>query len=522
MTNETLSEIVVPAAAWGLAAHYGRSWAMEGAAACAHLDAMATIDLKAHMTAWEAQMASADRPKYRRLSDGRVIEADDKPYRMRGSVALLSISGPTTKRMSSMSYLFGGTATELLCQELREAREDPAVSSAVLWIDSPGGSTDGQTDLGNAITAFATVKPIIAYVPDLCASAGLWSACCCSGIIAGPGAWLGSIGVYRVIRDSSRAAENDGVRIVMRSTGPVKGMGVPGTAITDTHIAEMDRVNSVQFAQFVQVVAGGRGIDESAVRAIATGQMYDAQDALAKGLIDGIMSLDDAIASLQSGEWPDDITMAGMTGGEETVTMANLLKDLVAKISGAAKTEPEKAAAAALEAEVAAKDAALDENAKLKEQIAKLQETGTEDAAKILQSEAQAFALGLVKEGRITAAESGDLIDAYVQAKADDTADGGERLAKLKAREGKRPANKMHAELIPGDASVEAKDASETVLKLLLSREATPNADNRGDHEGLDAPTNDNHRLITKPLSAADREAAVARARGANGNGRGN
>lgn len=501
--------VILSVAAHGLVQWHGRTWAMDIAAVDSALGVIAGVDADKHSVP-----VAPEGPAMRRTSTGKYVYEDDKPYEIVNGVALLAIDGPMTRKPTSMSSYFGGTSTVLLRQELREARRDPDVKSAVLVIDSPGGSVAGTNELGEEIAAFAGEKPIVGYIPDLCASAALWAAAQCSMVIAGPAGWIGSIGVYGSVIDKSRAYENEGYRVHVISSGGVKGAGVPGTPVTDEQIAEMKREVGIMTGMFVSAVASGRRMDEGDVRKLATGQIFDARDALSKGLIDAIMPLDDVMACLQSGEWPDDITerMAGSSGREEPF-MASLFAGLVAQFKSAAKTDEQKAAAAQLEAEAAANEKLASDNEALRKQVADLLAIGGDAAKDKAKTEAQNFALGLCAEGRITAAETADVIANYLQAKADDEKDGGTRLAALTARENKRPANKLQAELVPdpkSSASAEETDTEKTV-RILLTREATAGADNRGDHQGLDAADTEGHKLLHKGMSKADRDAHVAR-----------
>lgn len=65
---------------------------------------------------------------------------------------------------------------------------------------------------------------------------------------------VGGIGAHRVLMDTSRAAEMDGEKVHLATSGALKGAGYPGTRISDRHIeamqAEVDEIGD----EFKQVI----------------------------------------------------------------------------------------------------------------------------------------------------------------------------------------------------------------------------------------------------------------------------
>ncbi|MGO9787564.1 MAG: S49 family peptidase, partial [Stellaceae bacterium] len=140
-----------------------------------------------------------------------------------------------------------------------------------------------------------TRKPVIAYVSDLCASGAYWLASQCSSIIANESAFVGSIGVYSVLIDQSKAAVEFGYRIVLVSDGEFKGLTEPGLPVGDKAVAETQRIVGSIANLFRAAVGRGRGLDDSVVSTLADGRVHVAAEALGLRLIDGIGPLDCAV-----------------------------------------------------------------------------------------------------------------------------------------------------------------------------------------------------------------------------------
>lgn len=211
------------------------------------------------------------------------------------NIAMIRAQGTLMKSESS----FGGTSTVQLRRDVRNAVADDTVSGILLAIDSPGGTVDGTYDLAADVKAAGRRKPVFAWVDGMAASAAYWMASQASQVFTGnPMSQVGSIGTYLAVYDYSAAAEKEGVKVHLFTTGPLKGMGVPGTAITDDHKAHLQgRINEAQ-TFFDDAVRKGRGLSAAQLDGVRTGAAWFAAKAQELRLIDGIKSLDATLAAL--------------------------------------------------------------------------------------------------------------------------------------------------------------------------------------------------------------------------------
>ncbi|MBX3435541.1 MAG: S49 family peptidase [Pirellulales bacterium] len=223
-----------------------------------------------------------------------------KLYQVHDGIAVVDLNGPMTKYPSSFQAMFGGTSTLMMRRALRDAVADRSVDGVLIRIDSPGGTVAGTHDLADDVGELRTRKPIWAAIDDLGASAAYCVACRAERVVANRNALVGSIGTMVVLRDTSRAADEIGVKVHVVASGPLKGTGVPGTPITDAQLADVQRMVDSLFGQFRADVMHGRRMDRERADAVSTGQLWVAEDALTHGLIDEIASAEAAIRSLRA------------------------------------------------------------------------------------------------------------------------------------------------------------------------------------------------------------------------------
>jgi len=176
------------------------------------------------------------------------------------------------------------------------ATADPSVRRIILRVDSPGGTVDGLSELGSAVTKAAAIKPVVAVVEGMAASAALYAIAGATEIVAGPMDLVGSIGTIAVFSDWSKLAEKFGVRVVAVASGPLKSTGVFGVEFTPEQEAYIQQIVDSYAADFKAAVGRGRKLSAKAVDALASGEVFMAQDALKRGLVDRIGGLSDTLA----------------------------------------------------------------------------------------------------------------------------------------------------------------------------------------------------------------------------------
>lgn len=246
------------------------AWAMEPTKLSYLAKRLASVDSAAPLAGWDDD------------------DENDRLFDLRGSTAVIPIKGVLMKRVPSWARYFGyeATATPEIKRAVEAAAVDPAVKSIALLVSSPGGQAAGVLDAADAVHEAKKRKRVVAVVEDLAASGAYWIASQAHEITASPDATVGSIGVYQVLADFSKAAENEGIKVHVLRSGEHKGVGVLGAPITDAQLEPLQKLVDNFAGLFLQSVARGRPTCD--LKTIATGQVWLAGEARTHGLIDRV------------------------------------------------------------------------------------------------------------------------------------------------------------------------------------------------------------------------------------------
>jgi HK97 family phage prohead protease len=219
---------------------------------------------------------------------------------MAGSVEIIDICGSIMPHGGAMSNASSrGCNVEDLQADFNMALKDDNVKAVLFNIDSPGGSVDLIPEFADAIREARGQKPIVAMVNTMAASAAYWLASACDKIIITPSGEVGSIGVYSCHSDISEKLAMDGVKKTFVSAGKYKTDGNPYEPLSPEAEKDMQAKVDSYYQMFVEAVAEGRGITAKDVEAsYGEGRMILADEAVALGMADSVLTLDEALKSL--------------------------------------------------------------------------------------------------------------------------------------------------------------------------------------------------------------------------------
>ena len=212
-----------------------------------------------------------------------------------GSIALVRLHGTVTPR--------GSYGMEGFRARMDAARDNPDVGAIVMDTDSPGGTVAGTAEAGASVAAAAAVKPVVAFVDTLAASAAYWIASQASQIWMTPSGEVGSIGVRAMHADISRMLGDLGVNVteIASADSPHKTEMSPFAPLSEDAVAHIQSRADAEHANFVNAVARGRKVSADTVRSsFGQGRTVSAQRAVDLGMADKIGSLGDVIASLRT------------------------------------------------------------------------------------------------------------------------------------------------------------------------------------------------------------------------------
>lgn len=203
--------------------------------------------------------------------------------------AVIPVQGPISRRADFFSMLFGiqSATTSSIANALRAALADPGVGQIVMHVDSPGGETDGITELAAEIYEARGRKPITAFVDGMAASAAYWVASQADHVIVTPSGSVGSIGVFALHLDRSKELAEAGIVPTFIQAGKFKTEESPMQPLTEDARASVQARVDAFYAMFTKDVARGRGVPVETVRSqFGEGRMVLAKDAVTRGMAD--------------------------------------------------------------------------------------------------------------------------------------------------------------------------------------------------------------------------------------------
>jgi len=247
---------------------------------------------------------------------GQKLDAEEVETRVHGArrpasdrrmsaVAVLPLFGTIFPRANLMTQMSGATSAEQFGKEFAQLVKDPEVSAIVIDADSPGGTVDGIEELSNQIYDARGTKPIVAVVDHLMASAAYWIGTAAEEVVISPSGEAGSIGVFAVHEDWSKALDQEGIKVSLISAGKFKTEGNPYEPLAeDAKGAIQSRVNDYYDA-FINSIARNRAVKASIVRnGFGEGRVVGARQAVELGMADRVGTLEETIDRLLSRNLP--------------------------------------------------------------------------------------------------------------------------------------------------------------------------------------------------------------------------
>ena len=218
----------------------------------------------------------------------RVVAGDPDEDEARG-VLRVEISGVITGSEGGWGATAGNDAAAL--RAIEHAIDDEDIHAILLVIDSPGGGVGPSDALYHALERFKLARPgrvVVVQAEDLLASGAYYAAMQVDWISVTPTTVVGSIGVIMPGLNAAGLAQKLGLADSSVASGPSKDLGNPLKPVNPAHTAIQQAVVDALYDRFVGIVAGGRHLPESDVRALADGRILSARDALELRLVDAI------------------------------------------------------------------------------------------------------------------------------------------------------------------------------------------------------------------------------------------
>ncbi|MFT4035196.1 MAG: signal peptide peptidase SppA [Patulibacter sp.] len=235
-----------------------------------------------------------------------------------GIVAVIPVEGGIMTGTSSSDPLRGPTAgSDTICAALRRARTDEQVAAIVLRVVSPGGSYTASDAVHREVAlAREAGLPVVASMGTVAASGGYFVAMGADRILALPSTLTGSIGVFAGKLVTSAAWGKLGVQRELVETGAQASMWSAVRPFSEDELTRLDRWLDEIYDDFTAKAAAGRSMAVAELEPLARGRVWTGADAKARGLVDRLGGLEQAIdaaaelagrprGDLTAKRWPD-------------------------------------------------------------------------------------------------------------------------------------------------------------------------------------------------------------------------
>jgi protease-4 len=231
----------------------------------------------------------------------RPFDVRDVRWGVEKAIAVIPVLGSISGGKNSSTPLTGDliAGAESFIEALGTAADDPAIAAIVIRVDSGGGDGLAADLMYRAVLEAKKKKPVIASMGDAAASGGYYVAMGADEIVASPTTLTGSIGVFYVKPTVKRLAEELGANTVSINRGKLAGMTDPMEPWSPEQRKAAQRWIDDFYDTFISEVASSRKMTKEAVDAVARGRVWSGEDAKAKGLVDHLGGLMDAVAIAQ-------------------------------------------------------------------------------------------------------------------------------------------------------------------------------------------------------------------------------
>ncbi len=182
---------------------------------------------------------------------------------------------------------------------LRRVGSDAGIKGVIVRIDSPGGDGFASDEIWREMVLLSKKKPVVLSMSDVAASGGYYIAMTGDPVIAYPGTYTGSIGVFYGKADLRGLYNKIGIQKELLSRGRFADIDSDYTALSPAAREKLRNDIQAFYRSFVQRVADGRRKPYAQVEPAAQGRVWLGTQARANGLVDSLGGIDHAIELLK-------------------------------------------------------------------------------------------------------------------------------------------------------------------------------------------------------------------------------
>lgn len=228
-------------------------------------------------------------------------EEDEKSdiLQMHDNIGIVTIKGGLTNSNSWINKYFGLTSYDSIRMASIEAL-DSGAEAILFHVSSPGGRVGGMSDTANFISSLPV--PTVSFTDETMASAAYFLGIQADHVYADSFSEVGSVGVVTVFMDYSEALKKEGITPVRFRSGDLKAAGHPAFKLSAAEKKNFTELIDLYAEKFFQIVSDARGLPRPMLDSmeITSGKVFVGEQAFAAGLVDSILTFDQAVAKTLS------------------------------------------------------------------------------------------------------------------------------------------------------------------------------------------------------------------------------
>jgi protease-4 len=237
------------------------------------------------------ELVEVNASRYRKISrESLGLGGDNK-------VAVVYAVGAIMQGDSDTDPVFGSRilGSDSFIQTLRRVREDDETKAVILRVDSPGGDAFASDEMWREMQLLEEAKPLVISMSDVAASGGYYLAMTKAPLVAYPGTYTGSIGVFFGKLNMRGFYDKIGLKKEILTRGRYADIYTDYRSLTEVERAKLREGIEETYRIFVQKVADARGKEWDEIHELAQGRVWLGSQAQRNGLIDEIGGFEKAI-----------------------------------------------------------------------------------------------------------------------------------------------------------------------------------------------------------------------------------
>lgn len=216
-------------------------------------------------------------------------------------IAVVKLYGPiSTSTVSGYLNTSSGVGADQVMKIFKKFKEYKNLKGLILRINSPGGTVAASQEIFEEVKKLREQGlKVVVSVADIMASGAYYAALPADKILANRGSIIGSIGVIAEFPVFKELFEKTGVRFEVIKSGKFKDIGNLGRDMTEEERKILQEMVQSGYHQFKADVSQSRNISMDKLTELAQGQVFNGEQALSLGLIDGLGNYNDAIDEIK-------------------------------------------------------------------------------------------------------------------------------------------------------------------------------------------------------------------------------